>query len=99
DPFSIATLRSRYRNVVKQFLVAARHRRPHSFPLGRFAPVRRRRHCPRIGAETRRDAILAMLLPDKLPEIPLSGLTHLRGTRVAEMRIMRPDHYLRVVLG
>src|SRR5207247_212687 len=75
-------------------LVTAGERGPDTLALGRTAPVRRRGH----GAMTRREADerrrAAVALTYQLAEVQLAPRAHRSRSRVAEMRVVRPDDHL-----
>jgi hypothetical protein len=76
---------------VEQRLVAAGQAWAEAFALGEHAPVRRRGDATCVSAEADQHGLLALALPDKLPQVELATLAPLCCPRIAEMRVMRPE--------
>lgn len=87
----------RHTGVVKLALVAVRPRGPHLHHFHLAVPVRRGGHGTPMGAKSDQACCASELISTKLTEVQLlPDDTHLREAGIADMRVVRPDHCLRL---
>src|SRR5690606_28976195 len=80
---------------VQQLFIAAAQAWPHSLALGRCIPVRGGGDGAGIGREADQTAVVAIAATGELTDVVLAALAHLGGGRIADVRVVLPDHYLR----
>src|SRR5919106_2477740 len=80
---------------MEQRLVAAGQRRPDTFALGRRAPLGGRRDRAVVRREADQHGIAAVFLAYQLTHVQLAALAPVRGPRIAQMRVVRPNDNLR----
>src|SRR5690349_3291356 len=66
--------------------------------LGWFIPVRCGRDRPSVGRETDKSGGPTVTLPNKLSKIQFAAFSHLGLAGVAEMRVVRPDDRLWILV-
>src|SRR5437764_14520971 len=80
---------------MKQLFIASSQSRANSFSLNGRAPIRCSSHGAVMRAETDQDGFIAKTLAHQLTNVHFPVMPHLRGARVAEMRIVRSANRLR----
>ena len=83
-------------DIVEERLVASGQRRTHLFAFRRTVPVGRGGHGSRRRCEADRSNILTVAFPHELSDVPFTAAVHLRGPRIAEVRVVLPDDDLRI---
>src|SRR6266446_1826084 len=87
-------LEARDSQPVEERLVASGKRAPHAFPLRRPAPLGGRGDLAGVGRESDQEGVAPVPFPHELSHVQLASLAHVGGTRVAEVRVVLPNHDL-----
>lgn len=85
---------ARQMRLVKKQFVTLRQRRAHALALGQPAPIRRRCHRAGVGGEADERGLAPIPLAHKLPDIKPPIFAALGRARIAQVRVVLPDHDL-----
>src|SRR5438105_94233 len=81
--------------LVKELFVAARQTRAHALVLRRRIPIRSRGHRAMMGGEADEHRFAGIPFAHELTDVELAAFADLGCTRVAQVRVVLPDHDLR----
>src|ERR1700704_5309091 len=76
---------------MEKLFVTSRERRPHSLSFRRSVPVRGCRDRSGVRRKAHEHSVLSISQARQLSNIPFTVLTHFRGPRVSQMRVVSPN--------
>ncbi len=79
---------------MEQRLIAVGQRGPNDLPLYRLIPAGGGGDGAGVGGEPHEHGLVAELLAHQLTQVEFARSAHLGGSRVAQVRVVGPDHHL-----